>query len=218
MWSPRVWLRDWINHPVRRVALRARFIRPWRVRRFHRFGAASIIHKPMWIQSPRQISIGKNVLILHGVWLSVEAVAEYLPAPVITIGDNVQVRPGCTIAAAESITIEDGVVLSAYSTVIDTDHTITQGAMSVMQSPILTTPVRIGAGTWVAERVAILRGADIGTGCIIGANSVVKGKIPDGSIAAGAPAKVVGQVNAMTRQEALALASTRRRAPKITDA
>ena len=84
--------------------------------------------------------------------------------------------------------------------------------------PIVTSPVRIGAGTWVAERVAILRGADIGKGCIIGANSVVKGKIPDGSIAAGVPAKVVGKVNALSLDEAKQMASARRRSPKVADA
>ena len=38
----------------------------------------------------------------------------------------------------------------------------------------------------------MLRGADIGRCCIIGANSVVRGEIPDYSIAVGAPARVVG--------------------------
>lgn len=213
MRSPRVVLRDWVNNPLKRVVLRAKFVRPWRVKRFHAFGNASIIHKPMWIHAPHLIDVGKNVLMLHGVWLSVESVALNRPAPVISIGDNVWIRPHCTIAAAESITIEEGVVLSAYSTVIDTDHTVTEGAVSVMNSPIVTSPVRIGAGTWVAERVAILRGADIGKGCIIGANSVVKGVIPDGSIAAGVPAKVVGKVDALSLEEAKAMASARRAAP-----
>jgi lipopolysaccharide O-acetyltransferase len=193
-------------------------VRPWRVRRFHAFGAASIVHKPMWVHSPRQIAIGKNVLILHGVWLSVEAAAEHRPAPVITIGDNCSIRPHCTIAAAESIVLEEGVVLSAYSTVIDTDHTITDGAVSVMHSPIVTSPVHIGAGTWIGERVSVLRGADIGKGCIIGANSVVKGVIPDGSIAVGAPARVVGAVTPLDLAEAKRLASARRATPKVADA
>jgi acetyltransferase-like isoleucine patch superfamily enzyme len=38
----------------------------------------------------------------------------------------------------------------------------------------------------------VLRGARIGRKCIIGAHSVVRGEIPDGSVAAGIPAKVVG--------------------------
>jgi lipopolysaccharide O-acetyltransferase len=148
----------------------------------------------MWVYGPRQIDIGTATLILHGIWLSVERSAWNLPAPVLRIGNNVAIRPHCTISASESIDIEDGVVLSAFSTVIDSDHTMTDGAVSVLHSPTTTSPVRIGAGTWVGERVAILRGADIGRNCMIGANSVVRGKIPDYSVAVGAPARVVGEV------------------------
>jgi acetyltransferase-like isoleucine patch superfamily enzyme len=61
-----------------------------------------------------------------------------------------------------------------------------------MHNPLVSTPVRIGEGTWIGERVAVLRGADIGRCCMIGANSVVRGEIPDYSIAVGAPARVVG--------------------------
>lgn len=187
-------VREWFDEPMKAVALRGRALRPWRERRFHSFGAASIIHKPMWIYGSQQIAIGSSTLMLHGLWLSVERVAWDRPAPVLQIGSFVAVRPHCTIAAAESVVIEDGVVLSAFSTVIDSDHTFTQGRISVMHSPIVTSPTRIGAGTWIGERTAILRGADVGRGCFIGANSVVKGTIPDGSIAVGAPARVVGQV------------------------
>lgn len=184
----------WIDEPMRAVALRGRLMEPWRRRRFHAFGEASLIHKPMWIYGPQQMSVGSSTMVLHGAWLAVERVAWDRPGPVLQIGSFVGVRPHCTIAAAESIVIEDGVVLSAFSTVLDADHTFTEGRVSVMHSPLVTSPTRIGAGTWVGERTAILRGADIGRGCIIGANSVVKGTIPDGSIAVGAPARVVGEV------------------------
>jgi acetyltransferase-like isoleucine patch superfamily enzyme len=42
--------------------------------------------------------------------------------------------------------------------------------------------------------VAVLKGSNIGRCCIVGANSVVRGEIPDFSIAVGSPARVVGQV------------------------
>ncbi|HEU4736924.1 MAG TPA: DapH/DapD/GlmU-related protein, partial [Solirubrobacterales bacterium] len=37
-------------------------------------------------------------------------------------------------------------------------------------------------------------GVTIGERCVIGANSVVTGDLPSGTIAAGAPAKAIGQV------------------------
>lgn len=83
-------------------------------------------------------------------------------------------------------------MLSAFTSVIDSDHTFGGPSESVVWNPLVTAPVRIGRGTWVGERTAILRGAQIGRSCAIGANSVVRGEIPDFSVAVGAPARVVG--------------------------
>jgi acetyltransferase-like isoleucine patch superfamily enzyme len=63
--------------------------------------------------------------------------------------------------------------------------------MPIKDQGIAKSPVRIGAYTWIAAKATILRGTTIGRGCVIGAHAVVKGDIPDYSIAVGAPAKVV---------------------------
>lgn len=51
--------------------------------------------------------------------------------------------------------------------------------------------VWIGDNVWFGENVTVLKGSYIGNDCIIGINSVVMGRIPDGSVAAGCPAKVI---------------------------
>jgi acetyltransferase-like isoleucine patch superfamily enzyme len=183
--------REWIDEPFKRVALRARFAAPYRRLRFDSFGKRSIVHKPQWIYGPHQMALGDGVVILGNSWLAVEKAAWELPAPVLQIGNDVWIRPFCTISAAESIVIEDHVVLSAFTTVIDSDHT-SAPAENVLWNPLKTAPVRIGSGSWIGERVSVLRGSNIGRGCVIGANSVVSGEIPDHSVAVGAPARVVG--------------------------
>jgi acetyltransferase-like isoleucine patch superfamily enzyme len=177
---------------LQRVVWRARALEPWRRRQFAAFGRDSILHRPDWISHPEKIEIGSSVLMFHGLWLAAEQPAWGRPGPAIRVGDHVAVRPYCTISAAESVTIEDGVVISAFTTIIDSDHTFAAGRPNVMHNPLVSTPVRVGEGTWIGERVAVLRGADIGRCCMIGANSVVRGEIPDYSIAVGAPARVVG--------------------------
>ena len=179
---------------MRRVELEARLMRPLRTRRFQAFGEGSILHRPLWIYGPQQIAIGGNSLILHNAWLSVETPAWSQRAPTLRIGDRVGIRPWCTLSASGGILLEDDVILGAYSTVIDSDHTFREGRPNVMHNSVDVNPIRIGRGTWVAERVAVLKGSNIGECCIIGANSVVKGDIPPYSIAAGAPARVVGEV------------------------
>jgi acetyltransferase-like isoleucine patch superfamily enzyme len=179
---------------MRRVELEARAMRPWRERRFHEFGEGAILHRPLWIYGPHQMSVGAYALILHGCWISVETPAWGQPAPTLRIGDRVGIRPYCSISAAAGIVLEDDVVLSAYSTVIDSDHTFRHGNPNIMHNPLDTEPVRVGRGTWIGERVSVLKGAQIGESCIIGANSVVRGTIPPRSVAVGAPARVVGEV------------------------
>jgi lipopolysaccharide O-acetyltransferase len=185
-------LRDYVDRPIKRVALRARFTRPWWRRRFHEFGDEAILHRPDWVFGAHLMAVGSYTVIFQGAWLSVERVAWDATEPVLRIGERVGIRPYCTISAAESVVIEDHVVLSAFTTVVDSDHTFVRGEPSVLKGPLATSPIRIGRGTWIGERVAVLRGSNIGARCIIGANSVVRGDIPDNSVAVGAPARVVG--------------------------
>lgn len=51
--------------------------------------------------------------------------------------------------------------------------------------------VSIGENVWIGMNCTCLKGADIGDNCIIGYGSVVMGKIPPNSVAAGCPAKVI---------------------------
>lgn len=53
----------------------------------------------------------------------------------------------------------------------------------------------IGERVWIGENVTILPGACIGNGVVIGANSVVRGEIPNNVIIAGVPAKIVKKYN-----------------------
>ena len=177
---------------MKRVALRGRITRPWWRWRFAEFGDASVLHRPDWVFGPHLMAIGRGVVIMQGAWLSVERPAWEATEPVVRLGDGAGLRPYCTISAAESVVLEDNVRVGSFSSIIDSDHSLVRGEPNFLKNPLVTTPIRIGRGSWVGERVAILRGADIGEHCIIGSNSVVKGRIPDNSIAVGAPARVVG--------------------------
>ncbi len=61
--------------------------------------------------------------------------------------------------------------------------------------PLESAPVYIGERVWIGENVTILPGACIGNGVVIGANSVVRGEIPNNVIIAGVPAKIVKKYN-----------------------
>ena len=52
-------------------------------------------------------------------------------------------------------------------------------------------PVIIHDDVWIGEMVSVLPGVEIGRGAIIGANSVVTKSVPEYSIVAGNPAKII---------------------------
>lgn len=185
-------LREYRREPAKRVALRARVLRPYWRRRFHSFGEDSILDRPDWLYGPWRIAVGSRVIILRGAWLAVERTAWARgDDPLLTIGDGVAMRPRCAISASESIVIEDDVVFGTGCSVIDSDHTHSPH-QNVLFNPAVTAPVRIGLGTWLGDGVRVLKGANIGAHCTIGAGSVVRGTIPDYSVAVGVPARVVG--------------------------
>jgi acetyltransferase-like isoleucine patch superfamily enzyme len=51
--------------------------------------------------------------------------------------------------------------------------------------------IKVGDNTFIGSNSLILPGTRIGTNCVIGAGSVVRGIIPDDSVAIGNPAKVI---------------------------
>lgn len=174
----------------------ARALAPWWRRRFAKFGERSLLTRPDWLYRPDLMEVGSRVWIAPHAWLEVGGAAKEREQPAIRLGDGVVLRHHVTISACESIVIEDEVLIAAWTSIYDADHTLGERRNAIWY-PQRTAPVRVGRGSWLGERVAVLRGANIGKHCIIGANSVVKGEIPDFSIAAGAPARVIGSTREM---------------------
>jgi acetyltransferase-like isoleucine patch superfamily enzyme len=98
-------------------------------------------------------------------------------------------------------------LLGDWIYVCDFDHAHDRLDVPIRKQGLVKTPVRIGEDVWVGEKASILRGADIGSGSVIGSQSLVKGPIPPFSIVAGTPARVIRSrlPKGMTVAEGLAL-------------
>lgn len=199
-------LRLYLESPTVAIKLRAAVMRPYRRLRFQRFGRASIVHKPEWLSGSHRIAIGDEVAILGRCWLAAERPSWERPGPALSIGDRTAIAPFCVIAAAESVVLEEDIAIASHAYITDVDHeygdrevveprrpSLTRLNLNrTVTGPIAPKPVRIGRGTWIGKGATVLGGSDVGAHSVIGAHSVVRGRIPDHSIAVGAPARVVG--------------------------
>jgi acetyltransferase-like isoleucine patch superfamily enzyme len=115
------------------------------------------------------------------------------PKGSIAIGPMTRIQPGCQFLAYEtSIQIGRDVGVSQNCAFYPYDHGTAPGT-PISKQPLQTKgPIIIEDHAWLGVGVIVLDGVRIGKGAVIGAGAVVTHNIPDGAIAAGVPARVVG--------------------------
>lgn len=106
----------------------------------------------------------------------------------ITIESGVNIGPNVLLDGRKGLTIGRNAVI-AYDAIIWTlnhdyndIHFCGKGA-----------PVEIGDYAWICSRSIILPGIKIGEGAVVASGAIVTKDVPPYSIAAGVPAKIVGQ-------------------------
>lgn len=90
------------------------------------------------------------------------------------------------IRCHKKIEIGDNVAISHDVTIMDSDAH--DGLWDGYEK---TKPIKIGNHVWIGTRVTILKGVTIGDNAIIAAGSVVTKNVPNNTIVAGVPAKVI---------------------------
>lgn len=99
----------------------------------------------------------------------------------VIIGDNVSFNYNCMLFCRKEIIIENGVEFGPNVLIYDHDHDYKiQGGLK--EGKFIEESIRIGENTWIGANTLILRGSEIGKNCVIGAGSVVKGRIPDDTL------------------------------------
>jgi acetyltransferase-like isoleucine patch superfamily enzyme len=113
----------------------------------------------------------------------------------IVIGDGVGLT-GTTICAQSRIVIGDRVRIGANTTLVDTDfHPLSPAERRATPKAGKSVPVVIEDDVFIGMHVLILKGSYIGHGSVIGAGSVVTGRVPPMVVAAGNPARVIRELD-----------------------
>ena len=88
--------------------------------------------------------------------------------------------------------LEENVLLARNVYISDHMHKYTDTEIPVMAQGVdKIKPVLIRRGAWLGQNVVVCPGVTIGTGAVVGANSVVVARYPRLLVAVGAPARVL---------------------------
>jgi len=108
----------------------------------------------------------------------------------ITIGKNVFINACCKFQDQGGITIGDGVLIGHGVTLATLNH----DERPQFRQNIYPKPIKIGNNVWIGSNATILSGVTIGDGAIVGANAVVTKDVPQNTIVAGVPARIIREV------------------------
>jgi acetyltransferase-like isoleucine patch superfamily enzyme len=136
-----------------------------------------------------RLEIGPDTLLEPGCWLTLG------PDARVRIGSECFLNRGTMLAASELIEIGDHVMFANGCFVGDAAHRHDDPEQPVTRQGFEPgRPVRIGSNVWLGVNCVVTGGVTIGDRAVIGANSVVTRDVPAGTVAAGAPAKVIKEI------------------------
>jgi acetyltransferase-like isoleucine patch superfamily enzyme len=124
-----------------------------------------------------------NVVLGDGVNMEVH------PGASLEIGPETFVNPNSRIIALESIRIGADCAVAWDVQIMDGDrhYLLDEGGARTKN----TAAIQIGDHVWIGARSLVLKGSSIEDGAIVGAGSVVSGRVPAGTVVAGNPARVI---------------------------
>ncbi|MGC4040136.1 MAG: acyltransferase [Flavobacterium sp.] len=152
------------------------------------------LYSPLLLKGKGKITFGRNVQV--GVTASPHFYSHYSylearnPGSEIIIGSNVAINNAFSVVAFSKVMIHDGVLIGVNCSVIDNDgHNLAIDKRNSEDVP--SADVVIGENVFLGDNVTVLKGVTIGKNSVIGNGSIVTKDIPENSIAAGNPAKVI---------------------------
>lgn len=132
-----------------------------------------------------KITIGEKCYI--GPWAALNT-----HGGTITIGNSVSVNYFSVLYGHGNLKIGNNSRIATHTTLIPNEHIFFNKNVLIRKQGNKSLGITIGEDVWVGANVTILDGSILEDGCVIGANSLVKGNVESYSVYAGTPAKKIG--------------------------
>lgn len=140
--------------------------------------------------SLKGITFGNNVTIAkYAVMVCTGVVAN--KGVGITIGDNSAIGAQSFLGGQGGIIIGNNVIMGPQVKIFSENHSYLDKDTLIRKQPETRNEVIIKDNCWIGAGVTILAGVIIGEGCIVAAGAVITKSIPDNSLVAGIPGKIL---------------------------
>ena len=116
----------------------------------------------------------------------------------IRVGRNLFVNYNCTIIDVMPVTIGDNCQIAPNVAIYTAGHPVHPQTRNTAYE--FGAPVTIGDSVWLGGNTVVLPGVTIGSNSVIGAGSVVTRDIPEWSLAAGNPCRVIRKITEADRR------------------
>ncbi len=160
------------------------------------------------LRNPNKIDVGDNVIIddnclldakgrknngitiEDGVFVGRNSILSCKNGDIV-LHKNVNIGFNCEIFSGSRVEVGEGVLMAAYSYLIGGDHDADDAGVSVTEQGSTSHGITVGEGAWLGAAALVRDGVKIGGHAIIGAGAVVTHDVPEYSVAAGVPARVL---------------------------
>jgi acetyltransferase-like isoleucine patch superfamily enzyme len=150
-------------------------------------GSGVIFETGVLVFHPENVEIGDDVYVGHYAILK----AYYKNR--LRIGARSWIGQQCFFHSAGGIEIGLRVGVGPGVKILTSTHELpADPSVPIMDGAIQVAPVTIGDGADLGVGAIVMPGVTIGRGAQIGAGAVVTKDVPDGGIAAGVPARLIG--------------------------
>ena len=181
-----------------------------KLRAFFSGGSLKIGKRPKMPNLPRfrwgkgTITIGDRISMRSGVVINAQSGA-------IEIGNDVSLNDYTVLLGHGGIRIGDDVRVAAHVVMASFDHGYDEVDIPIRKQANVKKPIVVEDDVWIGAGAKVLGGSHIARGCVIGANSVVKGRTVPYGVYAGVPARLIKMRGGAAPARTVALADARAR-------
>ena len=163
--------------------------------RFAAWGARSRLGLGAMLEGPQLVVVGSHVVIGRHAWLN--AVDDRRDGkPTLCIGDGTYIGRFAHINAWRNVRIGNNVLIADRVFISDSSHDFDPAMPVRLQGDSFIGSVELKEGCWIGIGAVILPGVTIGRNAVVGSNAVVTKSVPDYTVVAGIPARVIRQLEA----------------------